>query len=93
MDRPEEFAFDCFYLECFNDLCTERRFELAPIPVTAIRHYAHLQGLSPNMHHGLVRIIRMLDEVYLQWWHSDAEIKARGNARKSGKSLKKPRHG
>lgn len=59
-----------FYLRAFNDLSTTRQIGMAagPIPWDKIVQYADRVGLEPDVSMSFVRIVRRMDDTYLEEW-------------------------
>lgn len=74
---------DGFFLLSFGDLSTCRTFGFAmgPIPWVAIVEYADRAGLLGQIHTGFVRVIREMDQEFLDWHEAEAkrERKMKGN--------------
>lgn len=68
-DRPETLACDDLYMEAFWELSTTRQFghAIGPIPWHQIVQYGVHRGLDPVMIRVLERVVRTLDEAWLEW--------------------------
>ena len=75
LEEPEIQHGDEFYLLAFHELSTTRSFGMgaAPIPWQHIASYAERSGLDREMTSAFHRIIRMMDQSWLDWAQSESE--------------------
>ena len=68
-EEPALIRGDEFYLRAFWELSSERQFghAIGPIPWSKIVEFGERAGLDYAMGQVFVRVIRELDEAYLEW--------------------------
>lgn len=68
LEQPEILPHNQFYWEAFGDLSTERQIGmgLGPIPRSAIQSYAKEFGITGDEYEIFQRIIRKMDNKYLE---------------------------
>lgn len=76
-DKPEEGPYEGFYLRCFWELNTERRYDSGPIPRSAIVHYGLSAGLDGDIIGAFVSCIRSMDAGYREWIEEEREKRRR----------------
>ncbi len=73
LDEPLSLPGDERFLDAFWYLTTERRWALGPIPASKTQQYAYDRGWSSDIIVLFCRMIRKLDEAYLQWAAKEAK--------------------
>lgn len=68
---------DNFYLGCFWDLSSTRRYEAGPIPWDRAVEYGRHRGLDDDIINAFVDIMRAMDDGYLGWMAEEAERRRR----------------
>lgn len=85
---------DSFYMNCFWDLNSTRRYEFGPVPWDVILKYGHHIGLEPDIIDAFIAIIRAMDAGFLEWSREqvERERKQRTAASKTGGRQRKPKY-
>ena len=78
-EQPQIDDNDYFYLEAFQELstCRSSGMGIGPIPWRDIIEYARMYGLCNMMQDVFLRVIRSMDNKFLEWYNKETERKAK----------------